>query len=352
MKKRMAIVLMFVFCLFALSALADDLGVAVVCAPSGRLHLREEPSSESASLGLFFTGTEVVYRSSPYETWVEVKIGSETGYMYGDYLRWGAEADRVRPAWQTGTVSATNWARLRSGASTDYEFLCKVNNGATVTVMGETANKWYYVQYRGETGFISANLVNLHAAAPQQPSYQPSQIQRPQQPTVTAKSWREAYRAWLLQNGDAYHAYSLIFVNNDNVPELAVSTGAEAGGCQILTFAGGRIDVLQTRRLNFSYIKKGNLLLNSDGHMDSYFDDVYRIENGRWRSVASGESYGYTSTWSDVLGRFVCRNYSWNGQNTTMERYMSALAQVYDEGRSSYAPFDYSYEEIMALLGN
>lgn len=332
--------------LFACCALADDWGLAVVDAPDGKLHLREEPTSSSSSMGLYFTGTEVECRSDPGKDWVEVQIGRERGYMKGKYLKRGSKADRVSSRFQTGTVDVANWARLRAGPSTEYQFICKINDGEKVTVMGETVEHWYYVKYGREEGFISANLVRLGGSSASSSVSAPLLTPVPSAP----KTWRKAYLEWLERHADEYQTYDLIYVNNDSIPELAVHSGAEAGGCQILTYGMAGLQVLQTRRLHFTYVKRGNLLCNSDGHMDSYFDDVYTIENGRWRLAASGTSWGYQGGFNETLGRYICQHYEWNGETVSIAEYLNALSSVYPSQQARLPAFDFAWEEIMVLL--
>lgn len=349
MKKGLTLLLAVLLCMIACCAIADDdWGKAIVDAPNGKLHLREKPTSDSDSMGLYFTGTQVSCKSDPKAEWVEVKIGRERGYMMGKYLKTGARGDRVEPRFLAGTVQATNYARLRKGPSTEYQFICKINDGKNVTVMGETDEHWYYVKYGDEKGFISKNLVYTRENVID--ADEPDDWTEPQWQPVRKEGWRTAYRQWMQQNGDAYFSYDLIYVNDDDTPELVVSTGAEAGGCQILTYGGSGLQILQTRRLHFTYVRRGNLLCNADGHMDSYFDDVYAIENGRWRCIASGVSWGYFGEFSEVLGRYLCRNYQWNGKNVSIAEYLNALSQVYPSHRAEEPALQYNYAEMLSLL--
>ena len=58
--KRLSICLLVLLMVLSFApVLADDYGKAVIDAPSGKLHLRKEASSDSDSLGLFFTGTNL-----------------------------------------------------------------------------------------------------------------------------------------------------------------------------------------------------------------------------------------------------------------------------------------------------
>ncbi|NVH05531.1 hypothetical protein DNN95_24455, partial [Escherichia coli] len=131
---------------------------------------------------------------------------------------------------------------------------------------------------------------------------------------------------------------------------LVIDSGVEAEGCRILTYDGRQVNVLATRRLGFTYIERGNRLNNSDGSMDSYFDDVYEIRNGRWALVARGEYYGYLSGWNDVIQRYVCRYYIWNGAQTTIDRYLIGLSAVYDSQRAVGVEEGYSLSNMLSIL--
>jgi len=344
MKRGFALLLCMLLCLTVCCALADDdWGKAVVDAPDGRLHLREEPSSSSESLGLYFTGTQVTCESDPDGDWVEVKIGRERGYMKGKYLKTGSRADKVAARFQEGRIDATNYARLRKGPSTEYQFICKMNDGDQVTVMGETDEHWYYVKYGREKGFVSGSLIRLGGAAS-------SQTTAGKAEPAVPKTWKEAYLEWLERYAHEHQTYDLIYVNNDSVPELAVHSGAEAGGCQILTYGTAGLQVLQTQRLHFTYVKRGNLLCNSDGHMDSYYDYVYTIRDGRWQCIAKGLSWGYQGGFNEVLGRYICQNYQWNDRMVSIAEYLNALSQVYPSQQAIEPSFGYDWGEIMVLL--
>ncbi len=352
MRKRIWVLLLAaVMGMLSACALADSFGTAVIDGGnSNRVHLREAPSTEAKSLGLYFTGTQVECKSDPRGEWVEVKIGRERGYMKSKYLKTGAAADCVTPRFRRGTVTANKYGRLRKGPSTEYQFICNLNSGTDVTVMGETDEHWYYVKAGKETGFISSGLVYVGDEIWSQPVSASTPVPARTSVPASTPAWKTAYRDWIVRNGSANDRYALLYVNRDSVPELAVDTGSEAGGCQILTYHQGRTGVLQTRRRGFTYVPRGGTLCNSDGSMDFYYDDVYIIENGTWKRTAYGEYYGYKDGWSEEQGRYICQTYVFNGKRTTMEGYMQALRQAYPLSVAQQPAFAYSYAEILRTL--
>ena len=339
MKKRLFMVLsMIVLCAVCCCALADEvLGAAVIRAGgNGKVHLRQEPSITAASLGLYYSGTEVDVLSDPDGSWVKVGLGRVRGYIHSDYLVYGEEAEDVVPAWPVGIVSAKNFINIRKGPSTEYQLAGTAASGQEVAILGETYTHWYYILADGVKGYASARMIEM--------TDETSSAVRSTFP------WKAAYRAFLLGQGDIGASYSLIYVNGDDTPELVIDTGAEARGAMILAYNGQDIDVLQLDRRGFTYIEKKNLLSNSDGVQDVYYDRVYVIRNGKWIRVFSGDYHGYKDGWNEEQGRYVCQTYMVDGQETTMEAYLKAYASIYNEKRAVKPEAAYSYDGIMEEL--
>ena len=76
-------------------------------------------------------------------------------------------------------------------------------------------------------------------------------------------SWQEGYRAYIdefLKSDSSDYSYALIYVDDDDIPELVCESGYEAGGCTILSYYDGKVTLLQTSRLYFNYIEESGLL--------------------------------------------------------------------------------------------
>lgn len=159
--------------------------------------------------------------------------------------------------------------------------------------------------------------------------------------------WQQAYIDHLESTGDdgRWQGYTLIYLNDDLVPELVEIGSSEAAGCGIVTFADGTADETLLSRLNFTYIENGNLLCNSDGLMDYYYDIVYKMENGRLVQVAAGY-YGAednSNVQYDENGDPVYQ-YEWDGVMMTPEEYDQAFRAVYD---SSAAKLGYAGDKLL-----
>lgn len=148
-----------------------------------------------------------------------------------------------------------------------------------------------------------------------------------------------------------YLSAGLIYVDDDDIPELYLEGDCEATGCLILTCGNGVVDELQTSRLYFNYIERQNLLDNAEGHMGYYYDYVYTIEDGKWKCIGEGTyeaMYDDTGYVVDEDGNAVME-YTWMGEPTDEAGYDQKLKEVYD-GRLAIDPVGYTWEELYSIL--
>lgn len=319
-----ALAALLTLCCLAVGASAESTAV-IDANTSTKLHLRAGASTQSKSKGLYFTGTQVVCETDTSGTWIGVRIGAETGYMKAEYLRVGDAGKGVVSEQPRGTVKAPKgWVNFRAEPSANAERVGSLKDGQSVTVLGETASHWYYAEADGVLGYVKATYVTLGEAGGGAAAVTPGNA-----------SWKTAYAAAIRNENAEDNRFCLIDVNGDDVPELVIDTGFEAGGCRILTYSGGRVDTLQTDRLHFTYLPGQNLLCNSDGNMGYYHDYIYEIRGGKWQSVGQGDYNEIADEEQDARGRYICKNYAWNGVTVTREAYMAALDAVYDESRAA-----------------
>lgn len=172
----------------------------------------------------------------------------------------------------------------------------------------------------------------------------------------TEAVWRQAYLDYL--DKECVQAdnegYALLYLDEDEIPELVEIGNCEAVGCRIDAYADGKVHVNQLNRLFFSYLRGQNLLCNSEGHMDNYYDIIYRLKNGELELVEDGY-YGAednTNVQFDENDEPIYQ-YWWNNVSVTKEEYQNALNKVYDtkNAKPGYEWRDtYTLEELRACL--
>ena len=129
---------------------------------SGRLHLRSNISTSSASLGLFANGTPV-YVIANYGAWAYVNVLGQAGYMMTQFLSAadpGAAPTAVPPPTPlpaAATVRQPNgsFVYLRSSRNSNgtANVLAQVPSGSVVDVL-EWGEFWSRIRYNGQEGYM------------------------------------------------------------------------------------------------------------------------------------------------------------------------------------------------------
>lgn len=178
------------------------------------------------------------------------------------------------------------------------------------------------------------------------------------------EDWKQAYADYLPEHTSSIspRRFVLIYLDDDDIPEIADIGDCEAEGSRILNYSDGAVHETQLRRLSFSYIPRGNLLLNNEGNMGYYTATVYSIIDGELTAI-SGGTQDQTSEPAELDENGEIKyNYTWNGVPVTAEEYEAELAAVFDESLAVYsydlydpiADYDglYTADEIIEQLGD
>lgn len=172
MKRFWALLAALLLCLPACAS-ASGCGTALVDGKDAdRVHLRAAASTGAASLGLYFTGTTTQLLEEPGGEWTSVQIGTQTGYMMGQYLAVGEDALSVIPRWPSGRVVhfGAEEISLRCEPDESSAPLAQLYGPCSVTVLGETADGWCYVRDDRAFGYLPSACVTIGRASVYRPS--------------------------------------------------------------------------------------------------------------------------------------------------------------------------------------
>ncbi len=131
------------------------------------VNVRAEAKSGSTILGTLSKGTKVTVLGIS-GSWVHVKSGSLTGYVFEDYIdvnqQAGGSSDPVIEEESfTGTVKVSGSLNVRKGPGTSYASVGKLYNGDKVTVTGSTGD-WYVISFNGGTGYVSSAYITKNGS--------------------------------------------------------------------------------------------------------------------------------------------------------------------------------------------
>lgn len=164
---------------------------------------------------------------------------------------------------------------------------------------------------------------------------------------VEEGNWKQLYIEKLKEFADNedngyYPSAGLIFVDDDNIPELILLGADEASGNRVYTCGSGKLEELITSRLGFSYVERKNTFMNSDGHMGYYYDILYTIEDGAWVLKESG-SYEENYDNRNPETGYTEYTYYWDNNEVSAQQYRNNLERCYDSEDAVYIPYDYEY---------
>lgn len=101
------------------------------------------------------------------DTWTHVESGNVDGYVKNSYCVTGSEAyTYANDTFDTEVEIQTNGLRIRSSADPDASVLAAVSTGMTfpLDADAETVDGWVAIDYKGATGYVSAEYVTTELA--------------------------------------------------------------------------------------------------------------------------------------------------------------------------------------------
>lgn len=209
-----------------------------------------------------------------------------------------------------------------------------------------------------DAGVDEQELVEIDEPAEEIPAETASSDDEPAPEEVEAEdtdAWCDAYAEYLREANDkgeldGYPHFGFLYVNDDDIPEIAIMGDCEASGNRFLTYSDDGIDEVFFGRLGFSFQEKRNIIINSDGHSGYYYDIVYEIdENGKWKMIADGSYSDYPDAAGD--GSAYSMIYSWDSRDITEEEYHDQFNKYYDADTSkSFDTYENSYPDYGEMI--
>lgn len=127
----------------------------------------------------------------------------------------------------------------------------------------------------------------------------------------------------------AQYEYALIYVDDDDVPELYVEGLSEAEGDRICTLGndGQVVECILSRTYGSSYIERSGLICNFNGNMDYFYLNFYQLSNGVFTQLS--DAYGAEVVEWDENGNST-ENYTWNDSEVTKEEFYANWKAIMD----------------------
>lgn len=166
---------------------------------------------------------------------------------------------------------------------------------------------------------------------------------------VIDNSWKSAYIDYISIQSDTDWTYMLIYLNNDNIPELYMQGMNLSLGGRICAYNAGYISPIQISAYGLSYIERGGLMLNSGGRQGDYYDQIFALENNDLVLKFNG-SYGV----DDNTLYFDESDYIYKYNNTVVSEaeYNAALNELFNKSYAIRCDAKYNKMQIISQINS
>lgn len=92
--------------------------------------------------------------------------------------------------------------------------------------------------------------------------------------------WKTAYLNFLDNKKDSHISYALVYIDDDNIPELYLSGVGEAVGDGICSYKNGKVIEQRLNRIGGGkYIEKSGTIIIQNGNMGHCYTHIYKLSN-------------------------------------------------------------------------
>lgn len=159
----------------------------------------------------------------------------------------------------------------------------------------------------------------------------------------------------ILDGGKAESAkYKLIYVDDNDIPELLIDYGYTAAGGELCYVSNGELKQQHVYSFGVSYIEKEDLFCDRGGHMDDYYDMIYKLKDGELEEIGRGDcgAEDNSDVQYDDEGNPIYLYY-WNNAEVTKAEYDEIFKKTFpiSEAKDPYEEM-YNADEIIEQITN
>ena len=146
--------------------------------------------------------------------------------------------------------------------------------------------------------------------------------------------WKTAYLDFLEKEKDCYISYALVYIDNDDVPELYLRGSNEATGDSICTYKNSAVVEQSLNRIGGGrYIERSGSVINQNGKMGSIYTHVFKLDSGKFELIFEAHSVERAETLGEDEYRLYCE-YSIGQEAVNQVEYDAAIKDAFDFDKS------------------
>ena len=161
----------------------------------------------------------------------------------------------------------------------------------------------------------------------------------------------KAYLEFLKDKKESYRLFSLVFIDDDDIPELYLSGVSEAEGDMICSYKNGVVVYQLLSRIGGGkYVERSGNIINQNGHMGLYYDNVYKLSENGFSQILNAR---YTERYEHIGNEEYNTYREYFIDNTTVSEndYNNAVRSAFDLSKAiSLYENAVSYNTIIGQL--
>ena len=174
----------------------------------------------------------------------------------------------------------------------------------------------------------------------------------------TYDDYKSAYTAAIADveaNSPQYSfTYSLIYVNEDDIPELVCNSNDDTFGVYLISYHEGSLNYALTSGTEFTYIEKENIVDNTGVVLGAHYDNLLAIRDGQWVLLGYGEK-GTSDPWAedsfDENGEPIVDTWTWDDDYLKNDADYNATLELYYASDAAKSVDNYvSKDEILKQI--
>lgn len=269
-----------------------------------------------------------------FESWwgyEPVVMGEQRGilFLYSEYEDERINFIKISPDGNLESDGMFSWGDSNHNGSIDEEDFASVDQ--------EEINVEQYIQYREEQ--IAKQAGN--------------ELEWTGRRLKSFATWKEAYSDFIIKLhvtegfDKGNFEYSLIYVDDNDIPELYINTRVMASGEIVVSFYDGKIRSMNRDRVGIEYIEYGGLLYNMAGAMGYYPCNIYMLEKGEFTEIGTGSEYERQDDEQNIYFEYL-----WEGKEVTEAEYMAHINNLIDTSKCVEPSVMYSKDEMLEMLAD
>lgn len=186
---------------------------------------------------------------------------------------------------------------------------------------------------------------NPVAVSPEQPESDSGQVSDGEPSDLPG--WKALYLSYIdgLEGKEGLE-YKLLYLDDDDIPELVINTYVAGGGATIVSVKNDTVTDFEISGDGFGYIERQGLIISSYGQMGWYPTDIIKLDENGFSKILSAEMGETRDPDSDEW----INTYSVEGKEVSEEEYNKSIDDIYDPSKNTVVEDFVKYDDIVSEL--